>query len=373
MVLSTDQIARLRLIRTPQVGPVLYRQLLAKYGNAQKALAALPELSRGRKVPLKAPSTESVERELQTLQKIGARFVFDDDDDYPALLHQISDTPPVLTALGNPALLNRKQIALVGTRGASAAGQRFTTELARALGDAGWCVSSGMARGIDTAAHTGALDTPGGTIAVLGGGIDHIYPPENAPLYHQLAQKGCLLTEYAPGAPANASHFPRRNRLIAGMSHAVVVLECDRHSGTLITAQYAGEYGREVMAVPGHPSDPRAKGPNHMIKQGALLVESAEDILSHLDALPDLLAYAPTPRQIRLYTREEDEQSLLFDDPTPATSGDFETLLGTTPVEMDTLIRQSGLSEAEVASRLTVLELDGKLERLPGNRVRLLA
>jgi DNA processing protein len=369
MVLSADHLHRLRLIRTPNVGPVLFRQLLGRYGSAQKALEALPHLNATRKTPLVPPPMGVIEQELATLKRLNARLVFEDMETYPALLRHTPDAPPVLTVRGNPDLLTLRQVGMVGTRAASAAGLRFTHELAMALGSGGWNVTSGMARGIDTAAHTGALAAGGGTIAVLGGGVDHIYPPENKTLYERLCAEGAVVSEYPLGAPASSAHFPRRNRLIAGMSQGIVVLECDRHSGSLITAQYAGDYGREVMAVPGHPSDPRARGPNHLIKQGALLVEGAEDVLTHLNALP-LLPQRPARAFVR-----EGEDTL----PPPSlpsteeadTADTFTHLLGATPVELDTLIRQSGLPEAEVTARLTDLELEGRLERLPGNRVRL--
>jgi DNA processing protein len=282
--LSADERRdRLRLARTDGVGPVAFAELMSRFGSAGRALERLPELARraGRIDPLSTPPRAEAEREIEAGAAIGARLIVIGDAAYPPLLAAVDPPPPLLWVRGDPALLSRPAVAVVGARVASAAGQRFARELASRLGAAGLTVVSGMARGIDGAAHEGALPT--GTAAVLGGGVDDIYPPEHAGLYDRLVEHGAIVSESRVGHRAQARDFPRRNRLISGLARAVVVVEAEIRSGSLITARLAAEQGREVFAVPGSPLDPRAKGCNDLIRQGAHLCEGADDVLRLLE------------------------------------------------------------------------------------------
>ncbi|HEX6865700.1 MAG TPA: DNA-processing protein DprA, partial [Caulobacteraceae bacterium] len=283
---DAERLAWLRLARTENVGPVTFEQLVGRYGSAERALAALPELSRrgGRIKPLTVPGEDEANRELEAGEKLGARLIASCESDFPKQLAAVDPPPPLIWVRGHLSLLHKPCIAIVGARIASAGGQRFARGLAGQLGAAGQVVVSGMARGIDSAAQEGALPT--GTAAVLGGGIDDIYPSENAGLYERLVAEGCVVSESPPGKKAQARDFPRRNRIISGLSLVVVVVEAELKSGSLITARLAAEQGREVFAVPGSPLDPRAKGTNDLIRQGAGLCESAEDVLRALQQAP---------------------------------------------------------------------------------------
>lgn len=275
----------LRLIRTPNVGPVTFFQLILRYGTAGEALAALPSLSLrgGRKQAVKPFSKSDAEREIELVEKFGARFVRYGEADYPALLQHISDAPPLLTVKGDSsAYKNHPLVAMVGSRNASANSCQFAQKLAREVGTSGINVVSGLARGIDSFAHKGALAK--GTVGVIAGGIDNIYPPENAALYSEILQNGAIISEQPFGQIPFAGAFPSRNRIIAGMSHATLVVEASPKSGSLITARLALEYNRELMAVPGSPLDPRAKGCNQLIKQGAHVAEESADIVQVVNA-----------------------------------------------------------------------------------------
>jgi DNA processing protein len=355
-----DVTARLRLIRTPSIGPVGYRQLLARFGSAAAALDALPDLARrgGGRVPA-PPAIAAVERERRTVEKLGARLLFLGDADYPALLAEVDNAPAVLTVRGDLSLATRTPVALVGARNASAAACRFARMLAHDLAAEGASVISGLARGIDTAAHEGA---GAATIAVIAGGIDVAYPPENAAVQERIAQEALLVAEMPPGTEPHARHFPHRNRIIAGLALGTLVVEAAPRSGSLITARLAGEQGREVMAVPGHPSDPRAQGCNTLIRDGATLVQTAADVLEQLrpiDARAMMRAPAPA-----------------WGAPPPADASDAERrriadLLGAVPVAIDELVRQSGCAPAVVQMVLLELELGARLERHAGGRVSL--
>lgn len=354
-------VARLRLIRTPQIGPVSYAQLLARFGSAAATLEALPQLAArgGGPAPPIAP-VALAERELAHAARLGARHLFLGDPQYPDLLAELDDAPPVVMFRGRIALLARPTIAMVGARNASAAACRFARQLAAELGHEGVTIVSGLARGVDTAAHHGALDT--GTIGVIAGGIDVVYPPENAALQERIACEGLLIAEQPPGTEPRARHFPYRNRIIAGLALGTVVVEAAPKSGSLITARLAGELGREVMAVPGSPLDPRAQGCNALIRDGATLVQSAADVLE-------------TVRPIdRRMVRSE---RATFSAPPPADASDADrrdvtALLGPVPVAIDELVRQSGHGPAIVQTVLLELELAGRLERHAGGRVALL-
>jgi DNA processing protein len=353
-------VARLRLIRTPQIGPVTYRQLIARFGDAAAAIDALPGLAArgGGRAPAVAPAALA-ERELALATKLGARHIFVDDPDYPALLAEIDDAPPALMVRGDTALLRRPAIAMVGARNASAAACRFARQLAVELGREDVTIVSGLARGVDTAAHIGSIDS--GTIAVIAGGIDVVYPPENAALQEQIATRGLLVAEQPPGTEPRARHFPYRNRIIAGLAQGTLVVEAAPKSGSLITARLAGEMGREVMAVPGSPLDPRAQGCNGLIREGATLVQSAADVLELIRPID--------PRMVR-------SGGSRFDGPPPEDASDVERrditgLLGPVPVAIDEIIRQSGLAPAIVQTVLLELELAGRLERHAGGRISL--
>jgi len=356
-----DRIARLRLIRTPTIGPITYAQLLARFGTAQLALKAVPDLARrgGGKPPVLA-TRDAIEREIAVVAALGARYLFRGEGAYPPLLAEIESAPPAIIAKGDRALTRRPAVAMVGARNASAAAIRFARQLAADLAAEGVIVVSGLARGIDTAAHGGALD--GGTIAVIAGGIDVTYPPENADLQRAIGERGLLIAEQPPGLEPRARHFPYRNRIIAGIARGTVVVEAAPRSGSLITARYAGEFGRDVMAVPGSPLDPRAQGCNHLIRDGAILVQSVADILESLGPIgggpvaSPPQSYAPPPSSIDASERER-----------RLVAG----LLGPVPVPVDELVRLSDLPPAIVQTILLELELAGRLERHAGGRVSL--
>lgn len=355
---ETAAVAKLQLIRTAQIGPVTYRQLIARFGDAAAAIAALPGLAQrgGGRSPVVAP-VALAERELATVAKLGARYLFIDDPAYPPLLAELDDAPPVLTVRGRTELLRRSAVAMVGARNASAAACRFARQLAFQLAEEGVAVVSGLARGVDTAAHVGALE--GGTIGVIAGGIDVVYPPENAALQERIAHDGLLIAEQPPGTEPRARHFPYRNRIIAGLAVGTVVVEAAPKSGSLITARLAGEAGREVMAVPGSPLDPRAQGCNGLIRDGAILIQSAADVLETIRPIDARMVRSP---------------GLRFDGPPPEDASDTErrdllSLLGPVPVAVDELIRQSGMAPAIVQTVLLELELAGRLERHAAGRV----
>ena len=349
----------LRLARTEDVGPVTFNQLIRRYGDPAQALDALPELARrgGRRAALSIPSVADTERELEAGERLGARLIAACEQAFPSLLAAVDPPPPVIWARGQIELLAKPAVAIVGARIASAAGQRFARGLAKDIGEAGYLVASGMARGIDGAAHEGAMTT--GTVAVLGGGIDDVFPPEHQNLYARLITEGCVICEKWPGAKAKAKDFPRRNRLISGLSLAVVVVEAELRSGSLITARLAGEQGREVLAVPGSPLDPRARGTNDLIRQGAALCEGVEDVIRAISAMssirePDHAAYDPGgPDEVA-------DEALLKR---------IEDLLSPTPVSRDDLVRVTGASASNVGAALMELALAGRAALLPGGMV----
>lgn len=354
-------IAKLRLLRSPRIGPVTYAQLVARFGSAGAALEALPMLAaRGGGKPPEIVPLALVEREIAAVERLGARYLFIDDADYPRLLAEIDSAPPALIVRGDTALLARPCVAMVGARNASAAARRFARDLAHALSGEGVTIVSGLARGIDTAAHIGSID--GGTVGVIASGIDIAFPPENADLQEAVATRGLLIAEQSPGAEPRARHFPWRNRIIAGASLATVVVEAAPKSGSLITARLAGEMGRDVLAVPGSPLDPRAQGCNLLIREGATLVQNVADILEAVRPIDHRALRSPQSD----YTA-----------PPPATdASDWERtavldLLSPVAVAVDELIRQSALSPAIVQTVLLELELAGRLERHAGGRVSL--
>ncbi len=361
---SQDQFDKLRLIRSPNIGPVSYRQLLARFGSAHSALDALPDLVRrgGGGQPLIA-NEEAIAREFRFAAAFGARHVFLGDPDYPHLLSHIDNAPPVICVKGNLALLARPSVALVGARNASAGACQFARQLAYELGQMELSVVSGLARGIDTAAHAGSMDS--GTVAVIAGGIDIVYPPENRALQEAIAERGLLIAEQPPGTEPRARHFPYRNRIIAGASLGTVVIEAAPKSGSLITARLAAEAGREVMAIPGSPLDPRSRGCNQLIREGATLVQNASEIAELIMPLDDRMKSPLTNYENKAPTVShyggDAERSAVID------------LMGMTYVSVDELVRQSGSSQATVQLVLLEIELAGKLERGSGGKVRFAA
>ncbi|AGH48539.1 DNA protecting protein DprA [Sphingomonas sp. MM-1] len=358
--IEEDRIARLRLIRSANVGPVTYHQLLQRFRRPQDALDALPDLARrggGREI--RVAGRAEVEREVQRVAALGARYLFRGIGLYPRHLAEIEAAPPALIVKGRLALLDRPMVAMVGARNASALAIRFARQLGHELADAGATVVSGLARGIDAAAHAGALE--GGTVAVIAGGIDITYPPENAALQADIAERGLLVAEQPPGLEPRARHFPYRNRIIAGLAAGTVVVEAAPKSGSLITARYAADYGREVMAVPGFPLDPRAQGCNLLIREGATLVQSAADIMEALRPIADGVAAPRQPYAVPPAAIDADDRDRR------AVTG----LLGPSAVPVDELIRLSGLAPAVVQLVLLELELAGSLQRHAGGRVSL--
>ncbi len=352
-----ERIAYIRLIRTPRIGPVTCAQLLARFGNARNAIAAVPDLARrGGGAAPEIAAAAVAEREIATVAALGARHLFRGQGLYPRLLAEVDGAPAVLIVKGRTDLLDRPVIGMVGARNASAAAIRFARGIAAQLGQRGFVIASGLARGIDTAAHAGSLEA--GTIAVIAGGIDVVYPPENDALQRMIGEQGLLVAEQPPGTEPRARHFPYRNRIIAGLSRGTLVVEAAPKSGSLITARYAAEYGREVMAVPGSPLDARAQGCNLLIREGATLIQSAADVAEAVGSIGGgVSAGGPGYRA----------------GPVAADASDTERrriigLLGPVAVPVDELIRLSDLPPAIVQTILLELELGGRLERHAGGK-----
>jgi len=354
----------LRLIRSDNVGPRTFRALLNHYGSARGALAALPDLARrgGAARPIRIASREDAEREFKAARSRSVTLVAWGEADYPQRLQMIDDAPPLIAVSGNPAALNEPMIAIVGARNASAAGLRFAERLARDLGAAGFVITSGLARGIDGAAHRASVAT--GTVAVLAGGHDHIYPPEHSDLAAAILAQGALVSEMPLDWEPRARDFPRRNRLISGLAVGIVVVEAAKRSGSLITARFALEQGREVFAAPGSPLDPRAEGSNHLLKQGATLVTEAADVI---EVVRPILGRPP-----EVSVEEPEAPAPNGDHPGADERTRITALLGPTPVSIDDLVRLSGASPAVMRTVLLELELAGRLERHGGALVSLL-
>jgi DNA processing protein len=368
-----DRFDCLRLARSEQVGTANYRRLIHRFGSAGAALAQLPELAKrgGRARPLMAAPAKEIEGELKDAAKLGARYIFLGEPDYPPALAATEDAPPCIILLGDAARLALPCVGIVGARNASANGQKLARELAHGLASAGWCVVSGLARGIDGAAHQGALTAgpdKGGTVAVVAGGVDNVYPQENAALRERILEDGLVLSEMPPGFRPRDIHFPRRNRIISGLSKGVVVVEAALRSGSLITARMAAEQGREVMAVPGSPLDPRCRGANRLIREGAALIEDSDQILEILTGLAHQSVEIDQPLsdidQPIDITTEKDVDRI---------RRDVLDRLGPSPIAVDELLRQCQSSPPVIGQVLLELDLAGRLERHPGNRVSLLA
>jgi DNA processing protein len=360
---DAERVDWLRLAGTEHVGPVIFAQLLQRFGTARQALAALPTLARrgGRGSAPRVPSVGEAEGQLSAIAAVGGRWIAAAEPAYPALLREIADPPPLISVIGNAALLGRRAVAVVGARNASANGRRLARDIAQGLAAAGLVVVSGLARGIDAMAHEGSL--VGGTIAVVAGGADVVYPEENRALHERLKAEGVIVAEMPPGTVPQARHFPRRNRIISGLALGTVVVEAAERSGSLITARFALEQGRDVFAVPGSPLDPRARGCNGLIRDGATLVESAEHVLEGLGRLARMAETAAG--QSLSAPSEPDEKEV--DQARSTVLG----LLGASPVAVDELIRQCHMSAPAVLAVLLEAELAGRLERHPGNQVSL--
>lgn len=366
---DAQRLAWLRLIRSESIGPTTFRALVNQFGGAQAAIEALPALSRGggRAHEIRLCSTADAEAELERAERIGAHLVAQGELGYPPALAQVDCPPPLVYVKGRLGLCEMPAVAIVGSRNGSAVGQKFARQIASALGQEGFVVASGLARGIDTAAHMASLDQ--GTIAVVAGGIDVVYPPENATLQQKIAELGLLVSERAPGLSPRAKDFPRRNRIISGLALGVVVVEAAERSGSLITARLAGEQGREVFAVPGSPLDPRATGTNNLLKQGATLVTSADDIVETLAPILGRVAHVvgtelsscdagETPRPLPHI--DQSDRNIVLE------------ALGPSPIDVDEIIRSTGLQTRKVHIILLELDLAGRLQRHSGQLVSLI-
>ena len=359
--MSNDLVDRLRLVRSPGIGPVTYRQLIARFGSAAAALQAVPDLAaRGGGKPPHLVSQADAEREIARVEALSGRYLSIGQGLYPRALAELDDPPPLLTVKGDLKLLERPLVAMVGARNASAAACRFARQLAYDLGQQGTTVVSGLARGIDSAAHDGSFET--GTIGVIAGGLDVFYPPENQPRQEAMSERGLVIAEMPPGTEPRARHFPYRNRIIAGLSAGTVVVEAAPRSGSLITARLAAEAGREVMAVPGSPLDPRAQGCNQLIRDGATLIQNAADVLEAVRPLQPRFA---SPRS---EYRSPEPQWM---DGDSGALGVVEELLGPSPVPVDEIIRLSGAPSGAVQMALLELDLAGRLDRHAGGKVSL--
>jgi DNA processing protein len=374
-----QRLSCLRLIRSDGIGPVSFRELINRFGGATPAIDAVPELLRkaGARRQVRICPVDVAEAELEAAAAAGLTPLFTIEPGYPAALARIDAPPPLVYVKGNIGLLNRHAVAIVGSRDASANGHALARRMAADFGGQGLVVVSGLARGIDQAAHKAALGT--GTVAVVAGGLDVVYPPEHAALQAAIAEAGCLIGEMPPGFQPRGQDFPRRNRLIAGLSLAVVVVEAARRSGTLITARFAGEFGREVCAVPGHPLDPRAEGTNQLLKDGATLVTSADDVIAQI---APQIALDPNLLSRGLGETGPLSPNLMVDEGPPQVSPprpeeeprwrhEVMAVLGPSPASVDDIARASGLATREVKIALLDLSLGGLIETHGGDLVSL--
>ncbi len=354
----------IRLSQSENVGPATFRQLIGRYGSATSALGALPDLSvrGGLARPIRLLSKENAEAVMERAEELGASFLVAGETGYPPLLQHISDAPPLICVKGNLAFAELPCVAIVGARNASAGGRKFARQLSAELSEEGYLVVSGLARGIDTAAHEAA--TPARTAAVIAGGIDHLYPPENSALQKAIANEGLLITEMPIGTAPRAEHFPRRNRIISGLSQVVIIVEAALRSGSLITARFANEQNREVYAVPGSPLDPRCEGTNKLIKEGANILTSVNDVLEFLNR-------EVTPLQAMLFERETEPLLPPDEDADDTTRREIMGLLSVNAVDMDDLIREANCSPEAVMAVLLELEVAGRLTRSAGGMVAL--
>lgn len=368
-----ERLAWLRLIRSENVGPITFNRLLERFGTAERALSALPDLAKkgGKLENIKIASVADAEKEIEKTQKFGARIVAKGEPDYPPFLEQVEDAPPVVTIIGHASLFKKPALGVVGARNASLPGRKIAEDFSAKTGQAGYTIVSGLARGIDSAAHRASLAT--GTVAVVAGGIDVIYPPENDNLYRDIAEQGAVIAESPFGTEPIARHFPRRNRIISGMSLGVLVVEAAAKSGSLITARMALEQNREVFAVPGSPLDPRAEGTNSLIRDGAHLATNADDIISVLRGLrfsplrePKGAGWTGTP------VSQSGPESAPASEPSDALRKQILENLSYAPVGQDDLIRACDAPIGHVLMVIMELELAGRIERQAGNKLNLI-
>lgn len=384
----TDQqrLNWLRLIRSDNVGPASFRELIAYCGSAAEALERLPQLARSTaKRPLRIHTTDEAEQELEAVDRAGARLIGMGEPDYPPYLKQMLNPPPLVTVRGDVAIFSKPPVAIVGARNASATACSFTTQLVRDLGNAGFSIVSGLARGIDASAHKASIET--GTIAVLAGGLDRPYPPENVPMLEKITDHGgIIISEMPMGWVPRAQDFPRRNRIIAGLSLGLAVIEAAQRSGSLISARLAGEMGRLVFAVPGSPLDPRANGTNSLLKNGAIMLTEASDIIDALEPMlrshSGLRSHISSPAQAGLFFEDTAQilartSATLGNDTLPMMEGSNEqqrirNALSSTPTSADAIIRHTGLSASAVHLALLELDLAGQLQRSDNGLIALL-
>ncbi|MTI10317.1 DNA-processing protein DprA [Curvivirga aplysinae] len=358
-----EKLSRLRLIRSENIGPITFRHLIARYGTAKEALRAIPDIAKqgGRKKPFKLFPLSAAEKEWYQLDKLGGQFVFLDSAEYSFSLSHAETAPPVLSVMGQPHLLNERIIGIVGGRNASLNGKKLAHRFAEVLGAEGLTIASGMARGIDTAAHEGSIKS--GSIAVSAGGIDIIYPKENSDLYARLKSEGLLISEMPLGSKPQARHFPNRNRIISGLSEGVLVLEAALKSGSLITARFANEQGREVFAVPGSPMDARSRGCNDLIRHGATITETPDDILDILQTQKLNLSESANHGAFEIPLDQVPDCDLnkwrdkLLD------------ALSAEPVSIDDLIRDLDAPASDIICLIMELEIIGQLYRHSGNKI----
>lgn len=368
---AQEKLAWLRLIRSDNVGPITFYRLLQRFGSAKRALDALPDLARaGGKSNFTIANQSACEDEIARCDKLGARILLRSDGAYPTLLGELDDAPPVITIFGRAELLNQPALGIVGARNASIAGRKIADDFARRIGQGGYVITSGLARGIDTAAHSASLPT--GTVAVVAGGIDVIYPPENRALYDQIVEHGCVVAESPLATEPLARHFPRRNRIISGLSLGVLIVEAAAKSGSLITARMALEQNREVFAVPGSPLDPRAEGCNLLIKDGAQIVTGINDVLATLDDLK-----RRGLRESHGRWQGSDGSDMTLSENADALGDDIlrdKILenLSPTPVDLNELIRAVDAPISKIMTILLALELAGRIERRAGNTLNLI-
>lgn len=355
-----EAFARIRLLRSANIGPVSYAQLLRRFGSAQAAVDALPDLAaRGARRNYKPAPREKIEREVQAARAARARYLFHDQPGYPAMLAALEAAPPIVTVRGDIALASKPCVAMVGARNASAAAVKLARDFGRELAAAGFVVVSGLAKGIDAASHEGAFPH---TIGVIASGIDIAYPPQHEKLQESIASQALLIAEEPPGTQPRGQQFPRRNRIIAGLALGTLVVEAAPRSGSLITARLAGEAGREVMAIPGHPADARSHGCNQLIREGAVLVQTPDDVVELLSGFDGIA---------RSHVQEPAEDFVCADADDDLPANDVAALLSSAPVAVDELVRQTGATPGAVQMALLELEIAGRLQRHAGGRVSL--
>jgi DNA processing protein len=366
---ETEKLAWLRLIRSENIGPITFYQLLRHYGSAENAIKAIPDLVQkaGSKRQIQLCSIKDANDEYTRHQKNKIHLIARGEPNYPPLLAEIDDAPPLLSVMGHPHLLLKKSVGIVGARNASLHGRRLAQLFAKTLGEAGYVVSSGLARGIDTSAHEASLET--GTIAVVAGGVDFVYPPENQALYTKIVEMGAIISECPLGVNPQARHFPRRNRLISGISLGVVIVEAALKSGSLITADFALEQNREVFAIPGSPLDPRAHGTNALIKQGAHLVQNGEDVIEVLKQSTHHKVQESTNDYWKNVDATSNESAT--DNEVNQAIEELKTLLSFTPNDIDEIMRSLDLPPKAILTALLALELAGRVVRHTGNKVSL--